>query len=60
VVNWSGAGYDAKYLADVVLSGMIFVRSKGGLGHCEAGESSPADIVAGVNVPLRAALDLSQ
>ena len=32
---WSGAGHDAKYLADVCPSGMIFVRRSGGLSHCE-------------------------
>src|SRR5215217_6766210 len=40
---WSGAGHDAKYLADVCPSGMIFVRSQGGLSHCEAEHSTPED-----------------
>jgi N-carbamoyl-L-amino-acid hydrolase len=56
---WSGAGHDAKYMADVVRSGMIFVRSQGGLSHCEAEQSSPEDIEAGVNVLLGAALRLA-
>jgi N-carbamoyl-L-amino-acid hydrolase len=56
---WSGAGHDAKYMADVVPGGMIFVRSKGGLSHCEAEESSPEDIEAGVNVLLGAAMRLA-
>jgi beta-ureidopropionase / N-carbamoyl-L-amino-acid hydrolase len=53
---WSGAGHDAKYVADVCPSGMIFVRSQGGLSHCEAEYSTPKDIEAGVNVLLHAAL----
>jgi beta-ureidopropionase / N-carbamoyl-L-amino-acid hydrolase len=57
---WSGAGHDAKYMADVCPSGMIFVRSKGGLSHCEVEESSPEDIEAGANVLLRVALRLAK
>lgn len=56
---WSGAGHDAKYAADVCPSGMIFVRSKGGLSHCEEEESSREDIEAGANVLLGAALRLA-
>jgi beta-ureidopropionase / N-carbamoyl-L-amino-acid hydrolase len=56
---WSGAGHDAKYMADVVPSGMIFVRSKGGLSHCEEEESTPEAIEAGVNVLLGGALRLA-
>ena len=39
---WSGAGHDAKYVADVCPSGMIFVRSQGGLSHCEASTAPQA------------------
>jgi beta-ureidopropionase / N-carbamoyl-L-amino-acid hydrolase len=56
---WSGAGHDAKYVADVCPAGMIFVRSKGGLSHCEAEYSAPEDIEAGANVLLHAALALA-
>jgi N-carbamoyl-L-amino-acid hydrolase len=56
---WSGAGHDAKYLADVCPSGMIFVRSEGGLSHCEAEYSTPADIEAGANLLLNAAINLA-
>lgn len=56
---WSGAGHDAKYMADVVPSGMIFVRSQGGLSHAEGEYSTPEDIKAGVNVLLAAALRLA-
>jgi N-carbamoyl-L-amino-acid hydrolase len=56
---WSGAGHDAKYLADVCPSGMIFVRSDGGLTHGEAEYSTPADIEAGANLLLNAAINLA-
>jgi N-carbamoyl-L-amino-acid hydrolase len=56
---WSGAGHDAKYLAEVCPSGMIFVRSRGGLSHCEAEYSTPEDIATGANVLLGAALRLA-
>ncbi|MDP9469226.1 MAG: M20 family metallo-hydrolase [Chloroflexota bacterium] len=56
---WSGAGHDAKYLADRGPAGMIFVRSRGGLSHCEEEFSEPGDIEAGANVLLLAALRLA-
>ena len=56
---WSGAGHDAKYLADVCPSGMIFVRSRGGLSHCEQEHSSEADIAAGANVLLHTVMRLA-
>ena len=56
---WSGAAHDSKYLAEICPAGMIFVRSQGGLSHCEAEFSTPADIVAGANVLLGAALRLA-
>lgn len=56
---WSGAGHDAKYVADISPAGMIFVRSQGGLSHCEAEFSTPEDIATGVNVLLLAMLELA-
>jgi N-carbamoyl-L-amino-acid hydrolase len=56
---WSGAGHDARYIADICPSAMIFVRSQGGLSHCEAEFSTPDDIVAGANVLLQTALRLA-
>jgi N-carbamoyl-L-amino-acid hydrolase len=56
---WSGAGHDAKYVADVCPAGMIFVRSRGGLSHCEMELSAPEDIEAGANVLLQAAFALA-
>ncbi|HET7092541.1 MAG TPA: Zn-dependent hydrolase, partial [Thermomicrobiales bacterium] len=57
---WSGAGHDAKYAQDVWPSGMIFIRSAGGLSHCEDEYSAPADLAAGANVLLHAALRLAE
>ncbi|MGH2534384.1 MAG: Zn-dependent hydrolase [Thermomicrobiales bacterium] len=56
---WSGAGHDAKYVADACPAGMIFVRGRGGLSHCEAEHSDDADVEAGVNVLLHATLALA-
>ncbi len=56
---WSGAGHDARYIADICPSAMIFVRSQGGLSHCEAEYSLPDDIAAGANVLLQTALRLA-
>lgn len=55
---WSGAGHDAKYLADVGPAGMIFVRSRGGLSHCEEELSDDNDIIAGVATLLDTVLAL--
>jgi N-carbamoyl-L-amino-acid hydrolase len=57
---WSGAGHDAKYAADAGPAGMIFVRSRGGLSHCEAEHSEPDDIVAGVATLLQTVLALDE
>lgn len=57
---WSGAGHDAKYAAEVQPAGMIFVRSRGGVSHCEEEFSEPEDIALGVNVLLHAALALAE
>ncbi len=46
--------------ADLCLSGMTFVRGKGGLSHCEEEESYPEDIEAGVNVVLGTAMRLAE
>lgn len=56
---WSAAAHDAKYVAGGCPAGMIFVRSRGGLSHCEEEYSSPEDIAAGANVLLHAAVSLA-
>lgn len=55
---WSGAGHDAKYAADAGPAGMIFIRSIGGLSHCEAEFSQPDDIGAGVETLFETVLSL--
>jgi beta-ureidopropionase / N-carbamoyl-L-amino-acid hydrolase len=56
---WSGAGHDAKFMADVCPTAMIFARSQGGLSHCETEETSPEDIEAATNVLLGAVARLA-
>lgn len=55
---WSGAGHDAKHAADAGPAGMIFVRSRGGLSHCEGELSDPDDLEAGVATLLDTILAL--
>jgi N-carbamoyl-L-amino-acid hydrolase len=57
---WSGAGHDAKYAQELWPSAMIFVRSQGGLSHSPREYSTPADLEAGANVLLTAALRLTE
>lgn len=56
---WSGAGHDAKYMADLGPAGMIFVRSQAGVSHAEIEYSTPDDIAAGANVLLQSVLQLA-
>jgi N-carbamoyl-L-amino-acid hydrolase len=56
---WSGAGHDAKYAVDLWPSGMIFVRSQGGVSHSEAEYTTPEDIAIAVNVLLLSTLQLT-
>jgi len=53
----SGAGHDAVYVARVAPTAMIFVPCEGGISHNEIESATPADLAAGCNVLLRAALD---
>jgi beta-ureidopropionase / N-carbamoyl-L-amino-acid hydrolase len=55
----SGAGHDAQMMATVVPTAMIFVPSVRGISHNPAEHTKPADIVAGANVLLAAALELA-
>ena len=57
---WAGAGHDAMYTQKVCPTGMVFVRSVGGLSHCEEEHSAPEDLEAGVNILLHAALRLAE
>jgi N-carbamoyl-L-amino-acid hydrolase len=60
IYHWSGAGHDARYAAEVQPAGMIFVRSRGGVSHCEDELSDEADIALGASVLLHAALLLAE
>ncbi|ETW96437.1 MAG: hypothetical protein ETSY1_26635, partial [Candidatus Entotheonella factor] len=53
----SGAGHDAKYLAQVCPTGMIFIPCKDGISHNEIEDASQEDVAAGCNVLLQAMLD---
>lgn len=52
----SGAGHDAKYLAQVCPTGMIFIPCKDGISHNEIEDASKEDVAAGCNVLLHAML----
>jgi N-carbamoyl-L-amino-acid hydrolase len=52
----SGAGHDAVYIARVAPTAMIFIPCEGGISHNEIESATPADLTAGCNVLLRAAL----
>jgi beta-ureidopropionase / N-carbamoyl-L-amino-acid hydrolase len=52
----SGAGHDSLHTAQFAPTAMIFVPCAGGLSHNEAEQASPADLAAGANVLLHAAL----
>ena len=55
----SGAGHDAQALAAVTPSGMIFVRSVGGVSHDPAEHTHWQDCVNGANVLLATVLALA-
>ncbi len=55
----SGAGHDAKYLADICPTGMIFIPCKGGISHNEMEDILPEHAAAGANVLLRTVLSLA-
>ena len=56
----SGAGHDAKALAQYVPTGMIFIPSVDGKSHCKEEFSKPEDIVTGVDVLLNTVLAIDK
>ncbi|MGE3537244.1 MAG: Zn-dependent hydrolase [Candidatus Tectimicrobiota bacterium] len=52
----SGAGHDAKYMAQICPSAMIFIPCKDGISHNEIEDATPADVAAGCDVLLQAVL----
>ena len=56
----SGAGHDAKYLAQVCPSAMIFIPCKDGISHNEIEDATPEDVAAGCDVLLQAILEKAE
>jgi beta-ureidopropionase / N-carbamoyl-L-amino-acid hydrolase len=56
----SGAGHDAKYLAELCPTAMIFIPCKDGVSHNEAERIEPAQAEQGANVLLRTMLELAE
>ena len=55
----NGAGHDAKYLAQSVPTGMVFVPCENGLSHNELENAKSENLVAGGDVLLHAILELA-
>lgn len=53
----SGAGHDAKYLAQVCPTGMIFIPCKDGISHNEIEDATKAHVAAGCQVLLQVIVD---
>lgn len=53
----SGAGHDAKYLAQICPTAMIFIPCKDGISHNEVEDATQEDAAAGCNVLLHAMLE---
>jgi len=56
----SGAGHDAKYMADLCPTGMVFVSTVDGKSHCEEESAIWADVEKATNVLLQATLALAE
>lgn len=56
----AGAGHDAKYMNDITPTAMLFVRTIGGMSHCESEEIAWDDARLGAETLLRAALRLAE
>ncbi|HEX7250831.1 MAG TPA: M20/M25/M40 family metallo-hydrolase, partial [Burkholderiales bacterium] len=52
----SGAGHDAVSVARIAPAAMVFVPCAGGISHNETESATPADLAAGCDVLLQAAL----
>jgi N-carbamoyl-L-amino-acid hydrolase len=55
----SGATHDAKYMANLCPSGMLFVPCRGGVSHNEAEYAAPADLAAGTKILAEVMLALA-
>ena len=54
----SGATHDAKYMAGLRPTGMVFVPCLEGISHSEAERASPEDLVSGARVLAEALVEL--
>src|SRR5919201_2177797 len=55
----SGATHDAKYMANLYPSGMLFVPCRGGISHNEAEYAAPSDLAAGTRILAEVMLTLA-
>ena len=56
----SGAGHDAQDMAQIALTGMIFVPSRGGISHSPLEYTSPEDMARGANVLIETVLGVDR
>lgn len=56
----SSPGHDAKYIAEIAPTGMLFVRTIGGRSHCETEDILWEDVQAAADAVLNAALKLTE
>jgi beta-ureidopropionase / N-carbamoyl-L-amino-acid hydrolase len=55
----SAAGHDAKYLAEICPTGMVFIPCENGISHNEDEKATRNDVAAGANVLLNSVLELA-
>ena len=53
----SGAGYDAKYMADICPTAMVFIPCKDGLSHNELEDAAEKRLISGSQVLLNSAFE---
>jgi N-carbamoyl-L-amino-acid hydrolase len=56
----SGAGHDAKYMADICPAAMVFIPCRDGISHNEVEHAEPEHIAVGCDVLLRAVVEMAQ
>lgn len=56
----SGATHDAKYIAEIAPTGMIFIPCENGISHNEAERAKAPDMIAGANVLMQSLFSLDE
>jgi N-carbamoyl-L-amino-acid hydrolase len=56
----SGAGHDAKYMADICPAAMVFIPCRDGISHNELEHAEPEHAAAGCEVLLRAVVEKAE